>query len=116
MPSRDPLLILAPPSQATQGCVKLQIELQAELCSGFLHCPLTRKFQLFLRMPPQALLDPFSKEKPCLFNEGKLVSGLGGAERATLGAPEREWGQVLPQLKEAENLRKVTVCAEKKPS
>ena len=30
-----------------------------------------------------------------------------------LGAPEREWGQVLQQLKEAENLRKVTVCAEK---
>lgn len=44
------------------------------------------------------------------------MSGLGGAERATLGAPEREWGQVLPQLKEAENLRKVTVCAEKKTS
>lgn len=62
-------------------------------------------------MPPQDLLDPFSKEKPCLFNEGKLVSGLGGA---TLGAPEREWGHVLPQLKEAENLRKVTVCAGKK--
>lgn len=66
-------------------------------------------------MPPQDLLDPFSKEKPCLFNEGKLVSGLGGAERATLGASEREWGQVLPQLKEAEDLRKVTVCAEKNP-
>lgn len=31
-----------------------------------------------------------------------------------MGAPEREWGHVLPQLKEAENLRKVTVCAEKK--
>lgn len=84
-PPRDPLPIPATPSQATRGlCKTAESQSQGELWSGLHHCPLTRKFRLFLLVPPQALLDPFSKEKPCLF-VGKLVSGLGGAESVVWG-------------------------------
>lgn len=93
------------------GCTKLWVWWsQGELRSLLPHCPLTRKFL----SPLLVLLMPCGTPSPkkilaCLFNQGKLVSGLGGA-----GGWGGGRGRCWPQLKEVKISEK-SPFAPKKP-